>query len=153
MHPRLVLALVLLAACDQAKEAAKKADHGLDSMQLDEVKASVTSVKANLAAGKDSLSDCAVGLRMSEDVGDSAEAKALVAELRTLCNHDVPLASATRAVVEAEQARAARPAENPLSECYSAAWDTAVDKLDRDSKADAPWTALKERWAKACPPM
>jgi hypothetical protein len=137
-----VLAVVAVAGCDKAKETAKQADKALDESQAGDVRDRVARVKANLAAGRDSMSDCA----WAKAKGDAA------GELLGLCGYDVPLADATRAVEEAERARAAHP-QDPTSECSDSNWDLAAEKLDRDHKGDAAWSALKDRWARACPPM
>lgn len=147
----IVCLLWLGVGCDEAKEAARKADKALDSSQVDALKDKAKAVKANLEAGRDSLSDCASGLAL--EVGDAADAKEAYEALKTLCRRDVPLAKANRIVADAEKARAERPAENPLQECFHDDWDPTTVKLDKELGGDAAWAALKARWAKVCPPM
>ena len=83
---RSLLAVVLaLAACDEAKQKADKAvdtvknnsavqkvDKALDNLDLDEVKAHLSSAKDAIGRGLEAAEDCAYAARIADDVVKNA---------------------------------------------------------------------------------
>lgn len=75
-----------------------------------------------------------------------------LAKYKELCNVTGPIAALTIAVEAAEKARAAKPDEAVLSECYNATQSMAAETLAKAGKKDDEAVAsLTSRWAKACP--
>lgn len=130
---------------DRVKSAARRVDQALDGLDTSELTAWLAKAKASIAAGGTAEEACSWVMRATDD-------RAGLAELRTLCDVEVPLGKATRAVVAAEKARAELPEAPSLTECSSDDW-AAVQRTFAGSPtaSDARWTALEARWAKACP--
>ncbi len=147
----IVVALLLVACSEETKQKVKdkadKVDKALDESDQSDFAERITEIRAAMTAGQSTTAKCAGALSLAE--GDTS---ANANEIRTLCEHDVPLASATRAVEAAEKARAAAKPGDVVSECFEAAWETANDKLSAKHPTDPAFVALKDRWAKACPP-
>jgi len=158
MLRRVTVSLVLVVAalavttsgCDdgkaKAKEIGQKVDQALDKLDTAEAQKYFDDAKAALAKGLDASEACSWVRSRPADQHSAA-----VDGLRTLCNHDVPLARATRAVTLAEAARAEVPAAPTLTECSSDTWPAARQQLERDYPTDPALADLKARWAKVCP--
>lgn len=150
-----LLVMPLALGCSKKEgdaEAAKKdpaADFKLESVQAD-----IKKIEAALAAGEDAQFKCAAGLSYAKDFATSSDETTQKAgeEITKLCTYDVPMLAATQAVSTAEAARAATPEKSPLSECFNANWEMAVEELEKNYSDDATFVALKERWTVACPP-
>ncbi len=150
----LAAALTSLAACEggssKVKEIGKKIDDTVDRLDKDEAGQNLAAAKEALAAGKEPLEPCSwAGSSTANNA--AASARPAIDELRKLCSLDVPLLRATRAVTQAETARAEQPQAPSLTECSSDEWPKARTQLDRDHAGEARWAELKARWAKACP--
>jgi hypothetical protein len=147
-------ALAALAGCDdgasKVKEMGKKIDKAVDKLDTDEASGHLAAAKQAVAHGREPAEACSWAQSATADNAAEA-ARATVAELRTLCTLEVPLGRATRALAQAEAARAELPDAPSLTECSSDDWARARGQLERDHGAEARWTALKARWAKACP--
>jgi hypothetical protein len=152
--PVLVALVVLAAACDsgssKVKEIGKKIDDTVDRLDKDESAQNLAAAKEALAAGKEPVEPCSWASSSTAN-NAAASARPAIDELRRLCSLDVPLLRATRAVTQAETARAEQPQAPSLTECSSDEWPKARTQLDRDHPGEARWTDLKARWAKACP--
>jgi len=110
----------------------------------------LVKIKAALAAGTAAGMECAGAQgALKRDTSDAG--KPLKAELEQVCGYDVPLLAVTTATKQAEDARAANPTKQPLSECYSAEYELALKVLEPRHAADAKVMAVKDRWAKVCP--
>ena len=147
--------VVVVAGCDEGtkskiSEVGKKVDKGLDKLDTDEVGTHLTAAKAAVANGTEPHEACSFAGRAT--VTDAT--KAQVDELKKLCDLDVPLGRAMKAVVAAETAKAEQPQAPSFTECSSDEWASMKTKLDGGAFAsDAKWTELKARWTKVCPSM
>jgi hypothetical protein len=130
---------------DKVKSVANGIDRGLDQLDVDEAAQHLASARDAIAKSGRADEDCSWLQR-------AAVATPATAELRTLCDREVPLARATRAVVAAEKARADQPGAPSLTECASDDWGAMQRRLDGGSAATDPrWVELKTRWATICP--
>lgn len=148
-------AIVALAAgCDdgkaKVKEVGKKVDQALDNLDKGEAAAHLATARDAVARGTEPAEACSWAASAAADSA-AATAQPAVTELRRLCSLDVPLGRATRAVTQAEAARAEQPEAPSLTECSSDEWPRARQRLDRDHASEPRWTELKARWAKVCP--
>lgn len=154
--PFVLLALTgAVLGCDdgkaRAKEAVNKVDKAIDGLDLDEAKQHLSAAKDAVAKGLDAAVECSWAARIADDVARDA-IKDPVKELKRLCSFDAPLARATKAVSNAEKAKAEQPEAPSLTECSSDDWATMKQRLEASPYASEPrWTELKARWAKACP--
>lgn len=151
------LALALtLAACGKKDDKAgggKEPDEA-DQFLLKSVKKDLEEVKQALAKGEDAKYSCVAAKTYGEELTKNkiAEAEPVVKELTRLCDYDVPLAALERATQEAEQARKEKPDDDPLSACYSAEHDMAMQALTEAGLAsDDKVKAVAARWDAACP--
>jgi len=158
---RSLLVLVLVAGCeskidkldkaldkmgDKVKDnsVVQKVDNSLDKLDTDEASGHLAKAKEMVAKGEDPAETCSWVTR----AGGNA-ATETVRELEKVCQVDVPLGRATRAVIAAEKAKAEQPSAPSLTECSSDDW--ANMKIKLEGSGDARWPDLKSRWAKACP--
>ena len=125
------LLILVFAGCDdgkaKVKEVGQKVDQTLDKLDQSEAQAYLDDAKASLAKGLDAAASCSWVARAPAD-----QRAAAVDELRVLCSLEVPMARATRAVIQAEAARAEQPAAPSLTECQSEPWSQAVARREAD---------------------
>jgi hypothetical protein len=152
-RPFIVVAVffaVAVAGCDDGKAkveaAGKKLDKAIDDFDVDDAKQHLNSAKDAIGRGLEAIEDCAWAATIAGDV-----VKEPVTELRRLCSFDAPLARATRAVENAEKARAEQPDAPSLTECSSDTWTKAARDLDASFASEPRWTAVKTRWKNVCP--
>jgi hypothetical protein len=126
-----------------------------DKFFLKSIQDELAEVKAAVAKGEYPAIKCAAASAYGDELKKktNAEAEAAVKELTQACGFDAPLAALEKATKAAENARKAKPTDNPLSECYNAEQSMALDELkkaghDNDDKVKAVVT----RWNAACPP-
>ena len=151
------IAALALMACDDGtrskisetgERVAKRADKELDKLDTGEAGNHLAAAKQAVAAGTEPHEACSYAARTTP----TEATKATLDELRTVCDRDVPLGRATKAVVAAEQAKAAQPQAPSLTECSSDDWAAMKAKLDGGAHAAYPaWADLKARWTKVCP--
>lgn len=151
-----VVAVLSLIGCKGDDKDNQGGLSGLDEGQayaLKAGKADLEEVKAKLKKGEDTHISCAATLGFAEQLAgvDNADAKALLKEARQVCEYDAPLAAAAAEVDKVEKVRAAKPDENPLSECYNATYSMAIEGLNKKHPGDKKVAALEQRFAKACP--
>ena len=152
-YKKIVCALSLMAivACGKGKKDVDEAS----KFFLESVTKDLAAVKQALAKGEDPKYKCAGAGAYAEELTKRkvAEAEPVVKELTKLCGYDVPLAALEGATKKAEEARKAKPDADPLSECYSAPHDMAVEDLKKGGyEGDDKVKALATRWDAACPP-
>lgn len=129
-------------------EVGKKVDKGLDKLDTDEVSGHLAAAKQAVAGGTEPHEACSFAGRATP----TDATKASLDELKKVCELDVPLGRATRAVVAAEKAKAEQPQAPSLTECSSDDWSAMKTKIEGSPHAgDARWTDLKARWTKVCP--
>jgi hypothetical protein len=148
-----LLAILLLVGCedakDKAKSAARKVDNAVENLDVDEVKQHLQSAKDALARGAEAAEDCS-WLERAGSV-DNATVKSSLDELRKICGFAQPLARAARAVARAEKAKAEQPEAPSYTECSDDDWARVKAELDASPHASDPqWTDLKTRWSKVC---
>ena len=158
---RTALLLIALTACESKVDNAidkledkvknntvvQKVDKGLDNLDRDEASTHLAKAKEMVGKGEDPAEACS----WAERAGTNA-ATDTVKELAKLCQLDVPLARATRAVAAAEKAKAEQPSAPSFTECSSDDWAAMKTKLEGGAFAsDSRWADLKARWAKVCP--
>ena len=145
-----VVALVIAAGCskDKGGDSASTAGHELMAKMitddLPKIRAALTSEDPSSAT-----LDCA----QVENLGDARKAgKNLegLAEYEKLCTLDLPLAVLTKELARIEAARAAKPDEKVLSECYNAKYTTALEQLAQYKHEDTA-KGFVARFATACP--
>jgi len=152
-----VLSLMAIAACGKGKKdegGGGKLDEA-SKFFLESVQKDLDAVKQALAKGEDPRYKCAGAGAYAEELTKKkiAEAETVVKELTKVCGYDVPLAALEGATKKAEEARKAKPDADPLSECYSAEHDLAVDELKKGGhEGDDKVKTLATRWDAACPP-
>lgn len=122
----------------------QKVDKGLDKLDTDEASDHLTKAKEMIAKGEEPMEACSW-----VDRAGASSAQDTVKQLQKLCQVDVPLTKATKAVVAAEKAKAEQPSAPSLTECSSDDWAAMKPKLEGTS--DSRWGDLKARWAKVCP--
>ncbi|MBE7452689.1 MAG: hypothetical protein HS111_28570 [Kofleriaceae bacterium] len=149
-------AAALAAGCDdktvgKVKEVGKQVDQAADKLDRDEAAGHLAAARAALQARGEPAEACSWAASAAADQA-AASAQSAVAELRRLCSLDVPLGRATRAVSQAEAARAEQLEAPSLTECASDEWARAASALDRDHGGEPRWAELKRRWAAVCPP-
>jgi hypothetical protein len=125
--------------------AVQKVDKGLDKLDTDEASDHLTKAKEMVAKGEEPMEACS----WVDRAASSAQDKVPVKELQKLCQVDVPLTKATKAVVAAEKAKVEQPSAPSYTECSSDDWAAMKTKLE--GTGDARWSDLKVRWAKVCP--
>lgn len=150
-------ALAVLGACDEgsrtkvtegAKTVGQKVDKGLDKLDTDEVGTHLAAAKQAVAGGTEPHEACSYAARTTA----TDATKASLDELKKLCELEVPLARATKAVVAAEKAKAEQPQAPSLTECASDEWAAMKTKIAAGPHAsDATWKVLEARWTKVCP--
>lgn len=128
----------------KSNSAVQKVDKGLDRLDSDEASDHLTKAKELVAKGEEPMEACSWA-----DRAGASSAQDTVKQLQKLCQVDVPLTKATKAVVAAEKAKAEQPSAPSLTECSSDDWAAMKTKLEGTS--DARWGELKARWAKVCP--
>jgi hypothetical protein len=153
-----LLLIVCAVACGKKKDGGggggDNPGDDADKFFLESVQKDLAAVKDALAKGGDPQFKCAGAAVYAEDLTKHkvAGAEAVVKELTKLCGYDAPLAALEAATKKAETARAAKPNDNPLSECFSAGHDTAVADLTKAGFAnDDKVKAIGVRWSAACP--
>lgn len=159
-EPAIALALAL-CACDRSESdaapegAGKATERGkVERFAFDRAKEDLDETKAALAKGEiPSGTDCVAAQsyakKLVETASTDAEVAALLADIDKTCMHELPKATANAALAKAVQARAAQPEKNPLSECYSAPFKTALDALKEAKDAEA--SALEQKFLEVCP--
>jgi len=157
-----LLLCVALFACESKKvddavnkvkdnTVVKKVDKALDELDVDEAKQHLSSAKEAIGKGLEAAEACSWAARIADDVVKDA-VKDPLKELKRLCSFDAPLARATKAVSNAEQARAEQPEAPSLTECSSDDWSNMKRAIEGSPHSGEPrWTELKARWAKVCP--
>jgi len=131
----------------KSNSTVQKVDKGLDKLDSDEATGHLAKAKEMIAKGEEPAEACSWVTRAGTNTATDA-----VKELDKLCQVDVPLGRATRAVVAAEKAKAEQPSAPSFTECSSDEWAQTKAKLDGSSFAsDARWSELKTRWSKVCP--
>ena len=161
---RTALLLIALSACEskvdkldkaldkledkvKSNSVVDKVDKGLDKLDSDEASTHLAKAKEMVGKGEDPAEACS----WADRAGTNA-ATDTVKELTKLCQLDVPLGRATRAVAAAEKAKAEQPSAPSFTECSSDDWAAMKTKLEGGAFAsDARWTDLKARWVKVCP--
>lgn len=129
-------------------EVGKKVDKGLDKLDTDEVSGHLAAAKQAVAGGTEPHEACSFAGRATP----TDATKASLDELKKVCELEVPLGRATRAVVAAEKAKAEQPQAPSFTECSSDDWSAMKTKIEGGAHAsDAKWAELKARWAKVCP--
>lgn len=153
-HRMIVHGLVLvlgLTACSSKKEK-EELPEGVTKEERDFVlrnaKRELDELQKGLADGTADKYACAGAMAIAE----SAERfdKDTGTKIRTLCNHDIPLATLTKGVPAAEEARKNAPDKITLSEC-SVDLDMAIEALDSSNTHDDASRTLVARYEKACP--
>lgn len=141
------LVVVMVLACGKSGDEGEKAaaDYVAKSAKKDlaELKAAIAS--ADPGKGKYSCAHMANVDKLEQDH------KALADELRQLCTKDLYLAMMKVEVEKTEAARAAKPDEAVLSECYNANFDFAKDEMIEAKTIDLA-KDLIARFEVACPP-
>jgi hypothetical protein len=167
LDKKLVIAFLVIAAVAACKKDGDKAGGGggsgggggekMDDAEqffLKSVQEDLAAVKDALAKGEDPGFKCVAAASYGEKLKGKKNpaAEAVVKELTQVCGFDAPLAKLEGATKKAEEARKAKPDENPLSECYSAEQSTALEELKKAGhENDDKVKALVARWAAACP--
>jgi hypothetical protein len=128
----------------EAKVEDNKVSKTLDKLDTDEANDHLKAAKEAIGKGGDAPEACSWAAR------NNPPSPALT-ELQKLCNLDVPLAKATRAVTAAEKAKADQPGAPSYTECSSDEWAAARRTLDDKFASEPRWTDLKTRWTKVCP--
>ncbi len=158
MRSALLLVVVLILGCESKIDKAidrmedkvksntvvQKVDKGLDKLDTDEASDHLTKAKEMVAKGEEPMEACSWA-----DRAGASSAQDTVKQLQKLCQVDVPLTKASKAVVAAEKAKAEQPSAPSLTECSSDDWAAMKTKLEGTS--DSRWGELKARWAKVCP--
>jgi hypothetical protein len=149
---RMIVLAVLAFGCNsdkanKAREALDKVDKVLDDDDAADARRHLTSAQAAIGKGGDAAEDCSWAARFP----DADSIKQPVRDLKKLCQVEVPLARATRAVVKAEKAKAEQPEAPSFTECSSDEWAQAKATFDDMATPDQRFVALKARWAKVCP--
>ncbi len=158
---RTALFLLALTACESKIDKAidkmgdkvkdntvvQKVDKGLDKLDSDEATTHLAKAKEMIGKGEDPAEACSWADRSAGNSATDA-----VKELSKLCQLDVPLGRATRAVITAEKAKAEQPSAPSLTECSSDDWAAMKTKIEGGAFAtDSRWGELKARWTKVCP--
>jgi hypothetical protein len=143
-----VASLTSAAACSKGAEPAAAADPAADFLTKSATE-DLGRAKAALAAKKpgDARYPCAAAMAAIEQLKAAPVAK----EIKQVCGHDAPLALLSIATAAAETARAAKPKEEVLTECFNADVAMAKDDLTAAGAVDDGAKALFARYAKACP--
>jgi hypothetical protein len=149
---RLALAVLLCAACG------KHADNSIGRENTEAVKAAIPRLHALIASAgvpatdiddwKAKTSSACETFWRDQDEGVTDQA--LVAEYKTLCSHDVPLAE-LRMAVERAEAHAKDPSGDHLKDCVNSELQVARDELQKYHTADAASQDLERRLAAVCP--
>lgn len=147
-----ILAIALAAGCEdgvkgKVQEVQNKVDQGIDKLDKDEVGTHLAAAKNAAGDGKEPHEACSFLQR-----GTPTDAtRGQFDELRKICDFEVPLARASKAVAAAEKARTEQPEAPSFTECSSDEWAQMKTRLDGGAYAsDAKWTELKTRWSKVC---
>jgi hypothetical protein len=145
-------ALLTAAACSKdAPSGAASAEEsdpadGLVIKSINEDLATAATEVKSADPGKAKYTCAAI-----EGMATQTKNGAVLAKVKQVCGHDVPLAMLKAATEAAEQARAKKPSETVLSECFTADVDMAKESLTKAGAIDAAAKALLTRFAKACP--
>ena len=152
MKKSVAIALVLLAVgCKKKDEAgAGESDPGIEFMAKS-ITADVPKIKEKLAAGKanDATLDCA----QVDNLAEARKAKSyvpLLDEYEKLCTIDQPIGVLKEELAKIEPARAAKPDEKVLMECYDAYIDLAYQQMTKYKTADKAKEYL-DKYTALCP--
>jgi hypothetical protein len=151
----MAISLAVLVACKKGGDKGGGDLDEADKFFLKSVQDDLAAVKAAVAKGESPGFKCAGASSYADKLKTkkNAEAEAAVKELTQVCGFDAPLAALEKATKAAEDARKAKPTDNPLSECYSADQSTSLDELKKAGhEGDDKVKALVARWNAACPP-
>jgi hypothetical protein len=153
--------VILIAGCESKIDKLDKAvdklsdrvennrvSKGLDKLDRDDAAQHLAAAREAIGKGGEAAEDCSWVTRAGE--GNDAS-RDTIKELGKLCNFDVPLGRASRAVIAAEKAKAEQPDAPSLTECSSDEWAASKRTLDGAFGGESRWTDLKGRWTKVCP--
>lgn len=151
MKKSIAIALMVLAFGCKGKGSDEAAVDPGDEYMAKAITEDVPKIKEKLAAGKagDAKYDCA----QVDNLADARKAKsyaALLDEYEKLCTIDQPLGMLKEELAKIEPARAAKPDEKVLSECYDAYIDLAYQQMVKYKTADKA-TALIDKYKALCP--
>ncbi|MBC8072199.1 MAG: hypothetical protein IAG13_28015 [Deltaproteobacteria bacterium] len=121
---------------------------------FERAKLSLDATKAALAKAEvPSTLKCAeaqsYGQSLAETQSANADVVALLADLETTCDHELPKATVNAAIAKAVKARAAQPDAPVLDECFSGPFDLSLEDL-KDAK-DPEASALELKFREVCP--
>jgi hypothetical protein len=154
---RSLVVVVALSACSSKKEegagtSAAKQPEGVSNEERDFIvqsgKRELERLQKGLAEGNADKYACAAAMANVDKV--EPYDKDTATKIRTLCNHDIPVAILTKGVPVAEEARKNAPDKITLSECTIDV-DMAIEELDTANAHDDASRALVARYDKACP--